>query len=652
MGFHAFPTWVKGGFIGVDIFFVISGFLISTIILNNLERNSFSFVEFYSRRIRRIFPALLVVLIACYVLGWVVLLADEYMQLGKHIAAGAGFVSNFVFWRESGYFDNAAETKPLLHLWSLGIEEQFYIIWPLMLWVAKKLRINLLATTVGVVVISFALNIGKSGSDIVASFYSPLTRFWEISLGSLLACIVSYKKDIFASLKLKPSDGLAVWADQQIVRNCLSWLGVILIICGLIFITKEKSFPGWWALLPVLGAFFIVLAGTQAWLNRSILSQRILVWFGLISYPLYLWHWPLLSFVRIVGSEAPSREIRVALVFISITLAWLTYRLVEKPIRFGHYSKAKTITLLVLMILVGCVGYNCFKQNGLTSRAVVKMNPSINSGEDGWSNGAKMTDCGFLESEDEKQCASCIKDSRSVAKYALLGDSKAGAIWSGLVRTSNENGRWLQIYKGKGAKVKRPVSPLSDPINEGYMKAAIKEISGDPDIEVVVLAFATRSFFPNCDMFLKQIVPDDKYSGIALQRFDNAINQLIGAGKKVVILVDNPTLPDLRNCIHRITSSSFINNTFLKNRNNPECHLKLSRHFEITKRYRELLAILESRHPGKVRVFDTTKYMCDMTQGVCMSYKNGRVLYSGTDHISDYAAGLIGRDLNDFLRSF
>lgn len=140
VGFHAFPLWIKGGFIGVDIFFVISGYLISTIIIVGLERNNFSFIEFYTRRIKRIFPALLLVLISSFAFGWFVLLADEYKQLGKHIAGGAGFVSNYLFWNESGYFDNAAETKPLLHLWSLGIEEQFYIIWPLLLWLAWRTR--------------------------------------------------------------------------------------------------------------------------------------------------------------------------------------------------------------------------------------------------------------------------------------------------------------------------------------------------------------------------------------------------------------------------------------------------------------------------------------------------------------------------------
>lgn len=150
VAFHAFPGKIKGGFIGVDIFFVISGFLISTIIFSSLERDAFSFVDFYIRRIRRIFPALIVVLISCYVFGWFSLLDDEYKQFGQHVAAGAGFVSNLVLWHESGYFDVAAETKPLLHLWSLGIEEQFYIVWPLLLWAAWKKRFNFLSITVAI----------------------------------------------------------------------------------------------------------------------------------------------------------------------------------------------------------------------------------------------------------------------------------------------------------------------------------------------------------------------------------------------------------------------------------------------------------------------------------------------------------------------
>jgi peptidoglycan/LPS O-acetylase OafA/YrhL len=191
-----------GGFIGVDIFFVISGYLISTIIFGSLERNNFSFTEFYIRRIKRIFPALLLVLLACFAFGWITLTSGEYKQLGKQIAGGAGFISNMLFLKESGYFDNAAEMKPLLHLWSLGVEEQFYILWPVLLWFAWKTRLNLLLIAIIVGLISFGLNIYQVKIDSTTAFYSPQTRFWELMIGSVLAYITQHKQSLF-NIKLQ-----------------------------------------------------------------------------------------------------------------------------------------------------------------------------------------------------------------------------------------------------------------------------------------------------------------------------------------------------------------------------------------------------------------------------------------------------------------
>ena len=290
VGFHAFPDLVKGGFIGVDIFFVISGFLISTIIFTSLNRNAFSFLEFYGRRIRRIFPALILVLVTCFTLGWFVLFGDEYKQLGNHIAGGAGFVPNLVLWSESGYFDNAANSKPLLHLWSLGIEEQFYIIWPLLLWLAWKKRSSLIAITVTIAVASIAYNIAIYRHDAVADYYSPQTRFWELFAGSVLAYIKLHSHDFSASLK----KWLDKWPVQYTKVNSAalcetqSIFGALLVTTGILVITKKYHFPGFWAVLPVFGAVFIISAGKHAWLNRVVLSNRLLVWFGLISFPLYL----------------------------------------------------------------------------------------------------------------------------------------------------------------------------------------------------------------------------------------------------------------------------------------------------------------------------------------------------------------------------
>lgn len=376
VSFHAFPTWFRGGFIGVDIFFVISGFLISTILFEGLEKGTFSFSEFYARRIRRIFPALLLVLICCFAFGWFTLLPDEYMLLGKHMAGGASFISNFIFWNEVGYFDKAAETKPLLHLWSLGIEEQFYIIWPLLLWGAYKLRLNLLTTTAVVAITSFALNLQQVKIDVVAAFYSPQTRIWELLCGSMLAWLMLYQKDALAAL----SNQLSYWLNKLVFRvpqqhasatlsNTLSFAGFLLIVFGIYKITKGTLFPGLWALIPVFGAILILAAGTNAWFNRVVLSNKLLVWLGLISYPLYLWHWALLSFGHILEGGELSRNIRLILVAASILLSWLTYRFIERPIRFGRHGKAKVLALLFLMIIVGYIGLNTFQRNGLAFRS-------------------------------------------------------------------------------------------------------------------------------------------------------------------------------------------------------------------------------------------------------------------------------------------
>lgn len=357
LGFHAFPQWVKGGFIGVDIFFVISGFLITNILYKHLHTERFSLLDFYSRRVRRIFPALILVLICCFIFGWFSLLADEFALLGRHIAGGAAFVSNLVLWQESGYFDVAAETKPLLHLWSLGIEEQFYIFWPLILWLTWYQKISLLKVTLCLLFLSFTLNIWLHTDSRIADFYSPLTRAWELLAGGALALYQSKKS---------PSN-----FDDFISKNkpFLSVFGLILLASSFLFITKENHFPGYWALLPTAGTLFLLYAGKESLINKYLLSNRVLVWIGLISFPLYLWHWPLLSFARIFSDgDDPARHIRIGALVLSIALAWLTKNFVEQPFRYGQHGKTKSIVLTVFMLLVGTLGYLTYLNHGFPDR--------------------------------------------------------------------------------------------------------------------------------------------------------------------------------------------------------------------------------------------------------------------------------------------
>ncbi|MBB6305161.1 acyltransferase family protein [Rhizobium leucaenae] len=370
VNFHAFPDLMKGGFIGVDIFFVVSGYLISTIIFESVDNGTFSFSRFYARRIKRTFPALILVFIACFTFGWFVLPADGLKQLGEHIASGSIFIDNLVLCGEPGYFDSAARLKPLLHLWSLGIVAQFYVFWPVFLRLSRNCNINFIIFILAITLISFSDNIHEENKDIVLDFYSSQTRFWELTTGGIVAWMMLYRPDIsaipnniFIALRRSILGGrFEVHASP--FSSIVSIFGFSLIIYGLWRIGGDAGFPGKWVLIPVLAAALLIFSGPGAMVNRSILSNKIAVWFGLISFPLYLWHWPLLSFARIVQGEEPNLKIRIAVVLISIALAWCTYRFVERPIRFGNHGKATTVVLVALMAVVGYAGYNAYQRDG------------------------------------------------------------------------------------------------------------------------------------------------------------------------------------------------------------------------------------------------------------------------------------------------
>jgi len=339
--FHAFPDWLPGGFVGVDIFFVISGFLISTILFNGLEQGSFSFGDFYARRVRRIFPALVIVLGACLALGWGILLTDEYSSLGESVLGGASFLANFQLWQQAGYFDTKAELKPLLHLWSLGIEEQFYMVWPLLLWLGYRLRANLPLVTLLVLGASFFLNIDTVHLDRTRTFYLPDTRFWELLSGSLLAYVTLHH----GRLKM-----------PRALSELLSVAGIGLLVAAVVLVRAEDYFPGWWALLPIGGAVLSIAAGPGAWLNRRALGSLPMRKIGLISFQLYLWHWPLLVFARLVYGDTPSDAVRAGAVALSFGLAILTVA-VEKPLRFGAFPRMKVAGLCTAMVALAGTGY-------------------------------------------------------------------------------------------------------------------------------------------------------------------------------------------------------------------------------------------------------------------------------------------------------
>jgi peptidoglycan/LPS O-acetylase OafA/YrhL len=610
VGFHAFPKVFKGGFVGVDVFFVISGFLISTIIFENLKNNSFSFIDFYSRRVRRIFPSLIVVLTATLGFGYISLRADEYANLGKHAAGGAGFISNILLWGESGYFDRASETKPLLHLWSLGIEEQFYIVWPLFAYLAWKRRLGFSATAVALA-LSFAAN-----------FYSPFPRFWELLIGALIACLTS-KKQLSSRRQTgnhaSPGDcpnSLNGIFENKKTCNLISIFGGLLILLS-ILITRERDFPGFWALMPAMGAALIIFSGRDAWLNKHILSNRHLIFIGLISFPLYLWHWPILSFGNILFGETPPVFSRLIAVLASVLLAWGTYRLVEQPIRNGILEYRKTVVLLILAVIVGGIGYFISASDGFRSRYPAHSNDYENRA---WhlKGGGEIIDCTHLVEATTSSFCAKTKDPR----VAIIGDSHAGHLFYGFSRSANEEFNKVIVI---GAGSCQPA--LDFEAREGcnsQLKAAIEWIEKNDGIKYVVLS-GYYGFIDNEDSEISK----EYISGIT-----KTINELEKYGKQIIYFVDTPALKETA---ERCQPRSLI----LREAFNPLpefCYDIKSNNLRDQTAYRKVVNKIMQKNPD-VFYFDPRDALCPNNK--CNLHSDGKLLYGDWNHLSIYGSQLV-----------
>ncbi|MEH8123946.1 acyltransferase family protein [Aeromonas veronii] len=626
--FHAFPSKLSGGFIGVDIFFVISGFLISTIIFGSLDNDTFSFSTFYARRIKRIFPALLIVITFCIGFGWFALYPDEYKQLGKHVAGGSTFISNFLLYEESGYFDTSAEVKPLLHLWSLGIEEQFYIVWPALVWLVWRLRLNVLTVTIAALGTSFLWNVFNISTNSASVFYMPHTRVWELLIGTFLAYIVLYGKlGSSALLKVDKIASRVVFSDIRensgdTVKNIFSICGVALLSYGFYKITSETVFPGWWAVIPSMGAALIIAAGQKAWINRSILSNKLFVWVGLISFPLYLWHWPLLSFARIIEGDTPSREIRIAAVLAAVLLAWGTYAFVEKPLKKVS-SGFKTAVLIAIMGVMGVIGYTVYANDGLQERPIAKSSAAFNSQFSGplW----KFTNNeACLNRYPMAQASSygwwfCMTNKDEAPTVLLLGNSFANHLYPGLISVDSLKGNTTLSIGTCGIDMLTVNNPLA--------VADTSPCSGNRPYEQRLL--------------INKIIEDNKtlkYAVIDGLAFEQNAESIARVEEVVALLKNNNVKPiifiphvlffanrDLKGCYSRPFKSAPTS-----------CELESNARTKINKGFAPLLVSLARTNPD-VPIFDQNEIFCSSEK--CSPILNGMPIYRDIySHYTEYAS--------------
>lgn len=604
--FHAFPGLFPSGFIGVDIFFVISGFLISTIIYDDITNNRFSITKFYERRINRIFPALFIVMASCLAFGWIALFPDELEQLGKHAAGGSAFISNLVLYNESGYFDTSSEIKPLLHLWSLGIEEQFYIFWPIILWISWKARISIILVAIALFLASLSLNITNISVDQAGTFYLPHTRAWELLMGAILSVAVRYS--------IQPSN--------TILSAC-SITGFAMLFLGFITIKSGSAFPGWQAIMPTLGTALIIYGGVTAYPNRLI-SNKIFVWIGLISYPLYLWHWPLISFPRIIMGEDQPAHVNTIALAAAVCLASITYLAIEKPLK-RFPSKFKAISLFGLMGCTGIFGYYVYQNDGMPTRAAVVKTQEFNAQFVGplWQyerNDICLKQAGHPNIDGYGWWFCYMNHDRS-PEIMIIGTSYANHLFPGLAEIPDLKDKAIMSigacsiasgeHQNHGATTVDPCSG-SRPYEERNLVNSIMDRSQNLKHVIIGGLFAKK---------------DPEYISSVLRRID----ELEARSVSLTIVEPHITRPgDLKKCYSRPLSPA-----------KEDCKLPISERDKVEENFSALKHAISERHPS-VRFFDPNDTFCDVSE--CSLTIDGMPIYRDEySHLSEYASYKVAR---------
>jgi len=627
VAYHAFPNIFYAGFIGVDIFFVISGYLITSVIFSGLVKEEFSFFDFYTKRVRRIFPALLIALTFLLLVGWIGFTANIYEGVGQHIRGASTFTSNFLLWRESGYFDRSADTKPLLHLWSLGIEEQFYLLWPLLLYFLYKFKKNLFLFTVVFMVFSFSINAHQIYGDKVGAFYAPYGRVWELLIGASLALYeCTYKGD----------------SSQKIVGNFFvsfaPFIGAVFILIGFIWIDEASLFPGFFALLPTLGAFLIIL-GRSSWVNTRFLSNKILVWFGLISYPLYIWHWILLSTAKLVINPSLEIEITITIILLSVALAWLTYKFFELPIRSIQPSKSSAV-LISLMVFVGICGHVIAVNDGFKGRYKANDNDRVIRVVPADKVHPNLINCSNIFgslSGNSKAYSTCIATSKN-PNFVILGDSHANHLLYGFA--NSEDLFWQNTMLLSTASC-APAIGFSDTSKwcPAALEVSLNEIAKNSNIKTIVIA---SSKYTNGTDYLS-----------LLNGYRKTISNLVSLEKRVIFFIDPIGLP-LDQTFHGYDPEACIidKGLYLKalmQRVPDWCNgiQMASYNFSNEKGldvYWKFINELKREFPNVI-FYDPNRILCN--KDVCSVFNDGKLLYEDFGHLSIYGSKFI---VDDFVK--
>lgn len=609
--FHLNKKWLPGGFAGVDVFFVISGYLITLLVYGEISSGKFSFTNFYQRRINRLFPALFTVLFACVVVGIVMLAPKDLVRLTKSAAYALVGFSNFFFWKEYGsYFASGVEEAPLLNTWSLAVEEQFYVFWPaLLIFLARlPLRILIVIALAGLILTVSVSEFGVQNAA-TASYYLLPARFFELLIGSVLALLVYHR--------LLPLG--------QVGALICGVAGLLLMFGSFFLLGDAGSFPGINALFPCVGAVLVIASGSYSQgVVTKVLANRALVFFGLISYSLYLWHWPIIAYFRYADVNIGA-AVGILIFLLSTLIAWLSWRFVEVPFRRNgmrlNFGKVFTYRYLMPVVVVASASFAIMKLNGLPER----FNPQVERYEAIISTAPNEVrrDChvptAYYQKEPDTKCL-LGKESKDIDGI-LIGDSYANHFTGMIDVLAKRDGVTIMDYTMdgclpiKGVKLGKPESYAEKcKLRNDYSYEYIRS----KRYKYVILAGS----WP--------LQGSPEYLDSIKQGLEQSLGILLESGARPIVILNNPRIKNANKCPVR---------RLLFNRSE-SCDATWSSEDA----YRKIFAQMQKKYPKIIFIDPSTAICNDLT---CKPQIGDVPLYRDDGHLNEVGSRLIGKILLD-----
>lgn len=611
--FHAGFSLFSGGFIGVDVFFVISGYLITTIILADLERGRFSIIDFYERRARRILPALFLVMAVSLPFAWFWMVPQDIKGFSDSLVAVSTFVSNILFWRTSDYFDTAAELKPMLHTWSLAVEEQYYVIFPIFLLLAWRFgRRWILAIMLVVASISLAMAQWLHATNISAAFYLLPTRGWELLIGAFVAFYLS--RQVLAE-------------PGRLVREFACAIGFAMLLYAIFVFDKQTPFPSFYTLVPTLGAAFLILFANADTLIGRVLTSKAFVGIGLISYSAYLWHQPLFAFARHHRLEQPSPVIYGGLVLSTLALAYLSWKYVEAPCRNRQrISRNQIFTFAVvgsaLFISLGLLGHlsNGFEQQKTTDEIRAVLTTAKSS--------PKRQEC-HTDGANYRKPADACEYHTGALKWATFGDSHTVELAYALADELQPRGIKLKHFSFSGCPPTfgRFLAGANRYCSEWTQEAATF-IAENPSIETVVVSYRINASLFGEHETVYPMLPKsvgNQQREESWKSYVQVIRYFVESGKRVIVVLQAPELPRPMNFMTLRATAPMVSIAGVT------AEWWVKRNSFVRSRLGEL--------PPEVTVIDPALIFCDGTN--CLAGGDGTAYYFDDDHLSVEGARLV-----------